>query len=358
MINLWLEPFSNGVDRVSESLRPGTILVQLLLVGHKVGQVELVLGDLDLLGHVGAETAGESLEVDKSILIRIKHILHKRSDLLLGSIHLVGKDVVFEVFVGHVAVPVHVEASEGFEEFGLAFKCLIFNLPQQISEPSRLALISTTFKHSRINCAQVFVGERGRRVRTLGCHQGLNQFVYICLKYKGSNRSNISRAMSVVNKGRHEAFQVLLGELSLDELVSAGLEQEVLELVHRQVTVFVSVSLLSQMCLKSFLCPKLLDQVTIDFDESALDQLNFIRRDSLRVENSVVISEHILHGLAASDGSLSARDACRRLGKDAFVGLEVIVEATNIICDISIVNLSGLLVLEVEHVVNQLFLLQ
>lgn len=77
--------------------------------------MKLALGHVDQAAHVGTEFLFERREVDVTVAIGVKDVLHEERYVNFGSLDFVLRQVRLEVFVRDEAISISVERSENLE---------------------------------------------------------------------------------------------------------------------------------------------------------------------------------------------------------------------------------------------------
>jgi hypothetical protein len=207
-----------------------------------------------------------------------------------------------------------------------------------------------TLQHVRLGEAKLLIDELRRWVRSDFASDRKRELVRVLLEDKWSDFVNVGGSVLVIDEGGQESFDVTLLNLPVNEFLLASILDEVLEFFDSQIAILVFISFLPEVLREGFSCSEFVLQVAIDFDHLALDDLQFVLGHLLRVQDDVVVVEDVLGCCFAEKGGTSTRNAARLLGHDSFIGLEIVVELTQVHGHVDVVDLAGILVLEFKKV--------
>ena len=99
--------------------------------------------------------------------------------------------------------------------------------------------------------------------------------------------------MNVVLKRGQEAFKVLLCQSTLGDLFAASVVYHRLHLVDGDVSIFVDVCMVSQVCFKGFFGLELVLKEPVDLDQVSLDVLELVSWHALRVKHEHIVVENV-----------------------------------------------------------------
>ena len=198
-IDFGLESLSHFVHAISYRAGPLSVLVELVLVWHKVGHVELALRHLNLPAHARTELILERRQVDETIAVGVKHILHEERDVALRGKDLILKQICLKVFVGDETITVHIERSEDLESTRLArTEMNTLDLAEDAAEPARRGLVLDRFATFRCSCLQLFIDIGWRWVSALIAGDSQGKLVGVLFEHERGDSRNVSSAMHVV----------------------------------------------------------------------------------------------------------------------------------------------------------------
>ena len=99
--------------------------------------------------------------------------------------------------------------------------------------------------------------------------------------------------MHSVFERREETLKIMFSQTALRNFLSASVSDHSLHLINADVAIFVSISLLAQVLLKVSLRLELFLQDSVHLDKVALDLVELVGRNVLRIEDSHSVVENV-----------------------------------------------------------------
>ena len=152
--------------------------------------------------------------------------------------------------------------------------------------------------------------------------------------------------MHSVFERREETLKIMFSQTALRNFLSASVSDHSLHLINADVAIFVSISLLTQVLLKISLRLELFLQDSVHLDKVALDLVELVGRNVLRIEDSHSVVKNVTLYNGTEVRTPTATDTVSRSRNDTLVCLFVIVEASQVVRHLSVPNLARRLVLE------------
>lgn len=269
------------------------ILFQFRKVGHQVLSVEFIFFDLNLLAHVRSEFLLKVAELNVAFLFGVEDVVHQRNDLVTAGMDLVLSEVLLEIGVRNVAIAIDVHTGKSFVESRLGFKCLGLDFDKKSTQ----AFVT----HFTVCGLKSLVQHSRRRV---GADPGVDNPVQsnrVFLEHKRSDVGDRSAAVLVEDESRHEAFDVLLGDLACNQLLTALVNQECFEVVDAQVTIDVTARFVSKCFFKRIFVGELSLHVAVHLDQLTFDVIDLVLGHFLAIYHGVVRGKNVFLGLCSGE---------------------------------------------------------